>query len=107
MIAGLRATLETASEAALRKVITVPAFDRDADPLAHARWTAQSNVHPASTCAIGIGGDKLTLYSHPAEAAAVYHDGGWSAEQIAREWSQTLEAHAQPSGIRLPALELS
>ena len=57
--------------------------------------------------AIGIGGDKLTLYSHPAEAAVVYHDGGWSAEQIAREWSQTLEAHPQPSGIQLPALELS
>lgn len=57
--------------------------------------------------AIGIGGDKLTLYSHPGEAAAVYRDGGWSAEQIAREWSQTLEAHAQPSGIQLPALELS
>src|ERR687891_223944 len=57
MIAGLRATLEIASQPALRRVIAgdfdVPASDSDADLLAHARRTAQTNYHPASTCAIG------------------------------------------------------
>jgi NAD(P)-dependent dehydrogenase (short-subunit alcohol dehydrogenase family) len=56
--------------------------------------------------AIGIGGDKLTLYSHPAEAAIAYQDGGWSAEQIAGQWTTTLSALAQSSGITLPPLQL-
>jgi 3-oxoacyl-[acyl-carrier protein] reductase len=36
--------------------------------------------------AIGIGGDKLALWSHPAEKSAVYADGGWSADAIAAAW---------------------
>jgi len=56
--------------------------------------------------AIGIGGDKLTLYSHPAEIASAYKDGGWNAEQIAQAWSAEFAASSQPSGIELPALQL-
>jgi NAD(P)-dependent dehydrogenase (short-subunit alcohol dehydrogenase family) len=56
--------------------------------------------------AIGIGGDKLTLYRHPAEEAAEYHEGGWSAEQIAEVWKGSLAQHKQSSGIELPPLEL-
>lgn len=56
--------------------------------------------------AIGIGGDKLTLYSHPAEAAAAYRDGGWSADAIAEQWPQTFASHTQSSGVSLPPLEL-
>jgi 3-oxoacyl-[acyl-carrier protein] reductase len=57
--------------------------------------------------ALGIGGDKLTLYSHPAEAVVEFRDGGWSAEAIAEAWPERFAAAEQPSGIRLPALELS
>jgi NAD(P)-dependent dehydrogenase (short-subunit alcohol dehydrogenase family) len=57
--------------------------------------------------AIGIGGDKLTLYSHPAEAAVEYRDGGWTAEEIAHTWPESLAASEQPYGVRLPALNLS
>ena len=57
MIAGLRAALEIGARPAMRKVITgdfdVPASDSDADLLAHARRTAQTQYHPTSTCAIG------------------------------------------------------
>jgi NAD(P)-dependent dehydrogenase (short-subunit alcohol dehydrogenase family) len=56
--------------------------------------------------AIGIGGDKLTLYSHPSEERVDYHDGGWSAEQIAEAWHTGLAQHRQSSGIELPPLEL-
>ncbi|GAA2213567.1 SDR family oxidoreductase [Nonomuraea monospora] len=38
--------------------------------------------------AIGIGGDKLTLWSHPAEKAVAYADGGWSADAIAGAWGE-------------------
>jgi choline dehydrogenase-like flavoprotein len=57
IIAGLRAAMEISGQPALRKVITapfdVPASESDADLLAHARRTAQTQYHPASTCAIG------------------------------------------------------
>jgi NAD(P)-dependent dehydrogenase (short-subunit alcohol dehydrogenase family) len=56
--------------------------------------------------AIGIGGDKLTLYSHPGEAAVRFHDGGWSAEDILGEWTASLAEHRQSSGITLPELSL-
>jgi len=57
--------------------------------------------------AIGIGGDRLSIYSHPAELEFALRDGGWSAEQIADEWDATLAARAQPSGLQLPELDLA
>ena len=54
--------------------------------------------------AIGIGGDRLSLYSHPAEVAHELRDGGWTADAIA----EAIEAFpAQPYGVRLPELHLS
>ncbi len=57
--------------------------------------------------AIGIGGDKLTLYSHPAEIAGAYQDGGWSADEIAAEWPANFAGKLQRSGIELPELHLN
>jgi NAD(P)-dependent dehydrogenase (short-subunit alcohol dehydrogenase family) len=57
--------------------------------------------------AIGIGGDKLTLYSHPAEAVVAYEDGGWDAASIAAAWESRLAAFEQPSGVPMPELNLS
>jgi NAD(P)-dependent dehydrogenase (short-subunit alcohol dehydrogenase family) len=56
--------------------------------------------------AIGIGGDRLSLYSHPTELRFELHDGGWTAEQIAEAWETTLSSEAQPSGLQLPELDL-
>lgn len=56
--------------------------------------------------AIGIGGDRLTLYSHPAEERVALRDGGWDADAIAAQWEAEFAAHKQPSGVSLPALEL-
>ena len=38
--------------------------------------------------AIGIGGDRRALYSHPAERVAELRDGGWTAEEIAARWDE-------------------
>jgi NAD(P)-dependent dehydrogenase (short-subunit alcohol dehydrogenase family) len=54
--------------------------------------------------AIGIGGDRLTMWSHPEEVTAAFRIGGWSAEEIARAWSTTVGAAAQGYGVRLPPL---
>lgn len=56
--------------------------------------------------AVGIGGDKLTLYSHPAEVTSAFFEGGWTAEAIAENWASTLGARPQPFGVQLPPLEL-
>jgi NAD(P)-dependent dehydrogenase (short-subunit alcohol dehydrogenase family) len=56
--------------------------------------------------AIGIGGDKLTLYTHPAEATVAYRDGGWTAGQIAEAWSADLAPLRQGYGMELPPLQL-
>ncbi|MFC0106448.1 SDR family oxidoreductase [Kibdelosporangium aridum] len=45
--------------------------------------------------AIGIGGDKLTLWSHPAEKQTAYSDGGWTAADIAGV-SWQLETYGMP-----------
>jgi 3-oxoacyl-[acyl-carrier protein] reductase len=54
--------------------------------------------------AIGIGGDRLSLYSHPAEIAHELRDGGWTADAIA----EAIDGFpVQPFGVRLPELNLS
>ncbi|EHR50357.1 short-chain alcohol dehydrogenase like protein [Saccharomonospora marina XMU15] len=51
---------------------------------------------------IGIGGDRLSLWSHPQQVAAAYADGGWSADAIAQAWSTTVGAEPQSVGEKLP-----
>ncbi len=52
--------------------------------------------------AIGVGGDKLALWSHPAEKAVAYADGGWSADAIADSWHTTVGAEPETYGIPAP-----
>jgi NAD(P)-dependent dehydrogenase (short-subunit alcohol dehydrogenase family) len=52
--------------------------------------------------AIGLGGDRLALWSHPAEAVVAFADGGWTAESIAGQWPGTFAAHSQPVGQHFP-----
>lgn len=47
--------------------------------------------------AIGVGGDKLALWSHPAEKEIVYQEGGWSADDIAGAWNFTPETYGIPA----------
>jgi NAD(P)-dependent dehydrogenase (short-subunit alcohol dehydrogenase family) len=56
--------------------------------------------------AIGIGGDRLSIYSHPAEVAHAYRDGGWTAEAIASSWDASIGSSSQSCGIDLPSVEL-
>ncbi|WP_433555866.1 SDR family oxidoreductase [Pseudonocardia xinjiangensis] len=53
--------------------------------------------------AIGIGGDKLTLWAHPHERATAYAEGGWSADAIAAAWPGGLGSTPETYGIPMPA----
>ena len=69
-------------------------------------WLVSDDSANVTGQAIGIGGDRLTLYSHPTELVNEIQDGGWSASGINAAWSQSMEAQAQPSGpIPRPAPE--
>jgi 3-oxoacyl-[acyl-carrier protein] reductase len=52
--------------------------------------------------AIGVGGDRLALWSHPDMTATAYQDDGWSAEAIAQQWPSTFAAHLESVGEHLP-----
>ena len=61
-------------------------------------WLASAASQDVTGQAIGIGGDRLTLYSHPAVIETAYADGGWDAAGIDAAWRATFAAQAQPSG---------
>jgi NAD(P)-dependent dehydrogenase (short-subunit alcohol dehydrogenase family) len=69
-------------------------------------WLASDDSSSVTGQAIGIGGDKLSLYSHPSEIASEYRDGGWDAASIGAAWQKTFAQHQQTSGMRaLPPLD--
>jgi NAD(P)-dependent dehydrogenase (short-subunit alcohol dehydrogenase family) len=48
---------------------------------------------------IGLGGDKLSLWSHPHEIRMAYRDGGWTADAIAEIWSSSVGQQPESYGI--------
>jgi 3-oxoacyl-[acyl-carrier protein] reductase len=49
--------------------------------------------------AVGIGGDRLALWSHPSEVVVEFADGtGWSADAIAQVWPEKYAAAQQTVG---------
>jgi NAD(P)-dependent dehydrogenase (short-subunit alcohol dehydrogenase family) len=53
---------------------------------------------------VGIGGDKLSLWSHPQEIAVAYADGGWSTEALAAAWPVTVGRTPETFGIPAPRI---
>jgi NAD(P)-dependent dehydrogenase (short-subunit alcohol dehydrogenase family) len=52
--------------------------------------------------AIGIGGDRLALWSHPAEVAVQHLSGGWDPDAIAEIWPTAFAPHQQQVGQQAP-----
>ncbi|WP_051056054.1 MULTISPECIES: SDR family oxidoreductase [Kitasatospora] len=53
---------------------------------------------------VGIGGDKLALWSHPQEVAVAYADGGWRPETIAAGWAAGVGREPQTVGVPASAV---
>jgi NAD(P)-dependent dehydrogenase (short-subunit alcohol dehydrogenase family) len=45
--------------------------------------------------AIGAGGDRISIWSHPAEVAAEVREGGWDADALAEAFPTTFQPHLQ------------
>jgi NAD(P)-dependent dehydrogenase (short-subunit alcohol dehydrogenase family) len=54
--------------------------------------------------AIGIGGDRLALWSHPQEKAVDFATGGWTADAIAAAWHEGVGAAPESYGIPAPVV---
>jgi NAD(P)-dependent dehydrogenase (short-subunit alcohol dehydrogenase family) len=52
--------------------------------------------------AVALGGDRLALWSHPAEVAVAFADGGWTADSIAAVWPDQFAPHLQRVGQQFP-----
>lgn len=52
--------------------------------------------------AVGIGGDRLTLWSHPQEVATAFADGGWSFDTLVEDFGSVLGGRLESVGQELP-----
>lgn len=93
----------------LEKGEPIPSVVRRAASFGTAADVAGLAVYLASDAAakvtgqcIGIGGDRLTLWSHPTEIASAFHDGGWSADDIAEAFDSSIGERLETYGIPLP-----
>ncbi|MGE3288089.1 MAG: SDR family NAD(P)-dependent oxidoreductase [Pseudonocardia sp.] len=94
---------------ALRAGEPLPAFARRAlafgtpeDAAGLVVFLASDEAASVTGQAIGVGGDRLTLWTHPTQAVAAYADGGWSADDIAQTWPTVFADHQQAVGEKLP-----
>jgi 3-oxoacyl-[acyl-carrier protein] reductase len=78
------------------------AFGTPEDAAGLVAFLASDAAEDVTGQAIGVGGDRLSLWTHPTQAVVAYADGGWSADAIAETWPTVFAAHEQTVGERLP-----
>ncbi|MFD1211964.1 SDR family oxidoreductase [Arthrobacter sp. GCM10027362] len=54
--------------------------------------------------AIGVGGDRLQLWSHPEPVATEYRDGGWDFQTLVEKFEALFGDRLQPVGEKFPDL---
>ncbi|MBN9107897.1 MAG: SDR family oxidoreductase [Pseudonocardia sp.] len=58
-------------------------------------WLLSDAAAEVTGQALGVGGDKITVWTHPTVAAEASMPGGWTAEAIAKEFPAQLQPHLQ------------
>lgn len=54
--------------------------------------------------AIGIGGDRLQVWSHPEPVVSEYEDGGWTYEALQQRMADVIDGNLQSVGEKFPPL---
>jgi NAD(P)-dependent dehydrogenase (short-subunit alcohol dehydrogenase family) len=67
-------------------------------------YLASDQASEVTGQALGVGGDRLQVWSHPEPVASFFHDGGWSAQEIAAELSGALIENLQSVGEEFPEM---
>ncbi|MFI7024974.1 SDR family oxidoreductase [Micromonospora sp. NPDC049900] len=53
---------------------------------------------------IGVGGDRIQIWTHPEVALTAHHEGGWSYDALVAAWPSTFAGATQSVGERFPEL---
>lgn len=53
--------------------------------------------------AVGVGGDRLALWSHPREVATAFADGGWGYDALVEDWDSLFAGIQETVGQVIPA----
>lgn len=79
-------------------------FGTSADVSGLVAYLASDEAAAVSGQAIGIGGDRLQVWSHPEPVITAYHDGGWSYEALGAEFGGVIDGGLQSVGETFPPL---
>jgi len=78
-------------------------FGTSADVAGLIAFLASDEADGINGQVIGAGGDRIQVWSHPEPVLNLFHDGGWSAADLAQAKGQLLDA-VQSVGEKFPAL---
>lgn len=79
-------------------------FGNAADVAGLIAWLASDDAAGVTGQAIGAGGDRLQVFSHPRPVVTEYRDGGWTFEALREAFPAIIEGSLQPVGETLPPL---
>lgn len=79
-------------------------FGAAADVAGLITWLASDDAADVTGQAIGAGGDRLQLFSHPTPLVTEYREGGWNYDALAEQAHSLFEGKLQTCGEKMPPL---
>lgn len=79
-------------------------FGTAADVAGLIAYLASDAAQNVTGQAIGVGGDRMQLWSHPEPIISEYHDGGWDYQTLHNEFDARLGDKQQSVGEKFPEL---
>lgn len=79
-------------------------FGTSADVAPLIAYLASDDASGVTGQAVGIGGDRLQLWSHPEPVVTEYLKGGWTPEALAEKFPSTIGEQVQSVGEQFPPL---
>lgn len=79
-------------------------FGTPADAAGLVAYLASDEAAGITGQVLGVGGDRLQLWSHPEPVLSELHEGGWTYDALAAQLPTLLQGRLQPVGESLPEL---
>ncbi|OMH32351.1 SDR family NAD(P)-dependent oxidoreductase [Tersicoccus sp. Bi-70] len=79
-------------------------FGTAADVAGLVAWLASDDAASITGQAIGAGGDRLQIFSHPTAVVTEYREGGWTYDALREQFPTVAEGHLATVGETLPPL---